>query len=208
MTNDTLIARLAAANPVPTGVPVHEPAPLRLRRRHLVLALAAAAAVLIPAAAFGDLPGLSNQGSPVATSSTPFSQDSGLNEAMQELGFPSTLQLLGTRDGISFYAARRADGHFCFAVQTGGGRGVGCDLNDDSFPSATRPVLLWPAPRLFAGFAADGVATVALLDASGATLATAPVSDNLFVGADRPAGAVAVEALDAQGNAIATRQLP
>jgi hypothetical protein len=69
---------------------------------------------------------------------------------------------------------------------------------------------LFPTPvgARIVGFAVDGVASVALLDASGATVASAPVSDNIFVGDVRPAGAVAIEALDASGKPIATRPLP
>jgi hypothetical protein len=65
----------------------------------------------MPAGAFADdiggLLGFSTQGQPVATAGTALSQVSGLNAAMQELGFPSTLRLLDERDGIGFYAARR-----------------------------------------------------------------------------------------------------
>ena len=71
MSND-VIARLAAANPLPTAVPPSHPEPLA-RTRRIVLAVALMAAVALPAAAFagklGDLLGLSNEGTPVATSS-------------------------------------------------------------------------------------------------------------------------------------------
>jgi hypothetical protein len=211
MKND-LIARLAAANPLPTGTAVREPAPLVAPTR-LVLALLVLAAVALPAVAvagkLGDLLGLSNQGTPVATTSIDLSKDTGLDEAMQQLGFPSTLRLLGVESGVSFYAARRADGDYCFAIESPAAKGVGCDLNG-TFPSAERPVMVFPPLVQFAGYAADGVATVSGIDGSGATVVSAPVHRNLF--ASTTAGpfraVVAVEALDAQGNVLATEQLP
>jgi hypothetical protein len=209
MTNE-LIARLAAANPVPADSHAR-PRPFRMRRLAVVLAVLSAAAV--PMAAFaddiGDLFGFSNHGTPVPATAILDGQDTGLEQAMQQLGFPSTAHLLATRDGISFYAAQKPDGSYCFAIRMDTGRGVGCTL-DTSFPSAAKPVLLFPTGphgRL-AGFAVDGVASVAILDDSGSTVATASVSDNVFVGGARPANASAIEALDVQGNVLATRPLP
>ena len=209
MNDHDLFARLAAANPVPTDAPLRLPAPLPLGR--LAVALAAAAAIAIPAAAVADdigaLLGLSNKGTPVATSSLSLAQATGLNEAMQELGFPSTLQLLGTRDGTSFYAARRPDGNYCFAIESDEGRGVSCDLMG-RFPSAADPVFVFPPLRQFAGWAADGVATVAGLDRAGQTVISAPVSDNLFAARGATDSVVSLEALDPEGNVIWTWRLP
>jgi hypothetical protein len=184
----------------------------RPRRWRVLLALALAAAVAVPAAAFaddiGELLGLSNQGTPVATSS--LSHDTSLERAMQEFGFPSTLHLLGMRDGITFYAAQKPDGTYCFAVTEAstpaGGQlpaadDVGCD---GGFPSVGAPVSVFPVGGRFAGFAADGVASVALVDDSGATLATADVKDNLFVGGAMPTGPIILEALDADGHVLST----
>jgi hypothetical protein len=208
-----VIARLSAANPVPTGAPAHEPEPVRLNARRVVLGLALAAAVAAPAVAFagklGDLFGLSNHGTTQPTSSLALSQDSTMNEAMRGLGFPSTLQQLGTVNSVTFYASRRADGHYCFAIERGGTRGgVSCDLAG-SFPSSTTPVWIFPPHAGFNGYAADGVATVKRLDASGDVVVSAPVTSNLFAA---PAGdytAVAtVDAFDAQGNRIWSWHLP
>ena len=128
---------------------------------------------------------------------------------MDELGFASTMQLLGTRNGVSFYAARRADGHFCFALASETGKGVSCDL-DGTFPSPQRPVFVFPPLRRLAGFAADGVTSVAALDASGQTLDTAPVEGNVFASpSPLPQGeAVSIEARDANGAAIWSWRLP
>jgi hypothetical protein len=145
--NNDVIARLAAANPLPTAVTPRPPEPLVVPTGRIVLALALATAVALPAAAFagklGDLLGLSNQGTPVATSSLDLSKDTGLDEAMQQLAFPSAMHLLGTKNGVSFYAARRADGDYCFAIESKVAKGVGCDLNG-TFPSPTRPVMVFP----------------------------------------------------------------
>jgi hypothetical protein len=209
--NNDVIARLAASNPLPTGGPLRHPQPLVMPTRRIALALALTAAVALPAAALagklGDLLGLSNQGTTVATSSLDLSKDTGLDEAMQQLAFPSAMHLLGTKNGVSFYAARRADGDYCFAIESKVAKGVGCDLNG-TFPSSTRPVMVFPPLVQFAGFAADGVATVAGIDASGNTVISAPVSQNLF--ASTTAGpflsVVAIEALDKNGNVLATER--
>jgi hypothetical protein len=211
--NDHVIARLAAANPQPTGALPRIPRPLVVPTRRIALTLVLAAAVAMPAAAFagklGDLLGLSNEGTPVETSTLDLSKDTGLNEAMQQLAFPSSMHLLGTRNGASFYAARRSDGDYCFAIESKVARGVGCDLNG-TFPSPARPVMVFPPLIQFAGFAADGVATVAGIDASGNTVVSAPVSGNLF--ASTAAGpfpaVVAIQALDADGKVVATERRP
>jgi hypothetical protein len=211
--NDDLIARLAAANPLPTGAAPRAPEPLVVPVRRLALVLAAIVLAAVPAVAFagklGVLLGLSNQGTPVATTSLDLSRDNGLDDAMQQLAFPSTMRLLGTRNAVSFYAARRADGDYCFAVESTAARGVGCDL-DGTFPSPSRPVMVFPPLLQFAGFAADGVATVAGVDASGGTVVSAAVRDNLFA-ASTPGpfpAVVALQALDARGNVVATERLP
>ena len=211
--NDDVITRLAAANPVPTGAPLRHAERLVVADRRVALALVVVAAVALPAIAFagkvGDLLGLSNQGTPVATSGIDLSKDTGLNEAMQELAFPSKLQLLGSKNGVSFYATRRADGDYCFAIESKVAKGVGCDLNG-TFPSPARPVMVFPPLVQFAGFAADGVATVRGVDSSGGTVVSAPVSGNLFASATPGSfpRVVAIEALDAHGNVIATERRP
>jgi hypothetical protein len=209
--NNDVIARLAAANPVPTDAPLPYPEPVVAPTRRIVLALALAAAVALPAAAFagklGDLLGLSNQGTTVATSSIDLSKDTGLDDAMQQLAFPSAMHLLGTRNGVSFYAARRADGDYCFAIESTVAKGVGCDLNG-TFPSSARPIMVFPPLIQFAGFAADGVASVVGIDVSGNTVVSAPVSENLFASTTRGPfpSVVAIEALDKNGNVLATER--
>lgn len=211
MNDDQLIARLAAANPVPSGIAAREPQPVRFACRIAVAATVAAAAIGLPAVAFADevgaLFGFSNEGTPVPTSSSPFSRDSSLNQAMEELGFPSRLQLLTERDGVRFYAARRANGTFCFAVDLDGRKAVGCSVAP-AFPSPERPIVdfsRFSKGARIVGFAADGVSTVALVDSSGSTLATAPVIANVYAASNTVPGAVGVEALDARGTVVYER---
>jgi hypothetical protein len=215
MKND-VIARLAAANPVPTGEPLHLPDPIRVRPRRAAIAVALAAAVAVPATAFagklGDLLGISNGGTPVSVSSV-LPGETKLDDAMQELRVSGTMQSLGALNGVAFYATRNADGNFCFAmVRVDGqfGKGFGCDLNADGFPSAKVQALTFPALTRLQGVAADGVATVQALDANGNVLDSTPVVNNLFASTtDVPAGAAAaIRTLDADGKVIATQQLP
>ena len=204
-----VIARLAAANPVPAVATVRRS---QQSKRQRVLAVALAGVVAVPAAAFAGrlahVLGLSNQGTPVATDSLSLARATRLAEAVQELRVPATMRLLGTRGGISFYLARRADGHYCFAIESDAGKGIGCDLTG-AFPSPTRPVAVFPPFRQFAGFAADGVATVEGLDAAGAEVASAPVVDNLFAAPDQPTLSImSLAAIDAGGHVVWTWRLP
>lgn len=223
MSNDPIIARLAAANPFPSPVDRAGATSRRQPRRRVLVAVLAAALIAVPAVAFageiGGLFGFSSEGPPKPTSDTAFAEATGLDQAMAELGFPSTLQLIASRDGIDFYAARRADGHFCFALDAAPGssahKAVGCDLgdpalpNEPAFPSPERPIVdfsRFSGGARLVGFAADGVATVNLLDAAGNVLASAPVSDNVYADASPPAGGAAVEALDGRGRVVYTRR--
>jgi hypothetical protein len=207
-----VIARLAAANPLPTTTQPRPPEPLVLPTRRILLAVAMTAAVAVPAAAFAgrlaDFLGLSNQGTAVATDSLSLMRATKLADAVQELGVPTTMHQLTTRGGISFYVARRADGDYCFAIESAAAKGVGCDLTG-TFPSPQRPVVVFPPFRQFAGFAADGVVAVHGLDAAGAEVASAPVVDNVFAAPDQSTGAiVSLAASDAAGHVVWTWRLP
>jgi hypothetical protein len=209
MRND-VIARLAAANPVPGPVMVREP--VRLRR--LAIAVAIAAAVAVPTVAFAgrlaDALGISNQGATVPVGSV-LPGDTKLDQALQDMQVGSTMQSLGTLNGVAFYAARNAAGNFCLAIdhvdQTYY-KGVFCDLNADNFPSADVKAVTFP--RTLEGVAADGVAKVAFIDANGTVLDSSPVVGNLFESdVTVPQGAAAyLETFDAQGNVLSKRALP
>lgn len=215
MSND-VIRRLAAANPVPTGKPLELPEPVHLRSRRFAIAVVLAVAIVIPATAFAgrlaDILGITNAGTSVPVTSV-LPGETKLDAAMQELKVGGTMQSLGTLNGVAFYATRNTDGDFCFAmVRVDGqfGKGFGCDLNAVGFPSPTVQALTFPELTRLQGVAADGVATVQALDASGNVLDSTPVEDNLFASTtDLTAGsATAIRTLDANGNVTATQPLP
>ena len=215
MSND-VIARLAVANPVPTGEPVRLPAPLRVPRRRAALALAVAVAVAVPAIAFaGKLAGvlgIANGGTTVSTRDV-MPGHTLLDQAMQQLKVGGTMQYLGTLDGVAFYATRNADGDFCLAINRVNERydkGFGCDLNSDNFPSPDVQAFTFPPPVMLEGVAADGVATVEALDANGNVLASTTVTNNLFVSDQGlPGGSVAyIQSLDASGNVLSRQPVP
>jgi hypothetical protein len=207
MRND-VIARLAAANPVPGPAPRHEP--LRVR---LAVAAVIVAAIAVPAVAFGgrlaDVLGISNEGSPVPVTSV-LPGESQLDQALQDMQVGSTMQLLGALNGVSFYASRTAAGHFCFVINHVVGpfeKGVLCDLND-TFPSADEQAITFP--RSLQGIAADGVATVEFVDANGTVLDSTPVTNNLFASDRRldQGQAAYLVTLDAAGNVTSRRAMP
>src|SRR5262249_5029360 len=88
-------------------------------------------------------------------------------------------------------------------------KGVGCDFNDDGFPSADAQAAVFPPGGFLEGVAADGVAKVAFLDGGGNVIDSTPVVNNLFAsGTGRPLGEAAyVEPFDAEGTVTAKRKL-
>jgi hypothetical protein len=70
--------------------------------------------------------------------------------------------------------------------------------------------MVYPSLIQFASYASDGVATVTGIDASGTTVISAPVSQNLFastVPGPFPS-VVAIEAVATHGNVLATQHVP
>jgi hypothetical protein len=207
-----VIARLAAANPVPTDVPVPMREPVRVRR--LAVGVAIAAVVAVPTVAFAgrlaDVLGISNEGTTVPVESV-LPGATKLDQALQDMQVGSTMQSLGTLNGVAFYAARNAAGDFCLAIDHVDRtyyKGVFCDLNADNFPSADVKAVTFP--RTLEGVAADGVAKVAFVDANGTVLDSTPVVGNLFESdVTLSQGAAAyLETFDAQGNVLSKRALP
>jgi hypothetical protein len=251
MTDDPVLARLAAANPVPTGAPLPDTTLLRGRTRRVAVALAVCAVMALPAATFATQIarqfGFSNEG--VATRPPPCclwsarafraAMERGVDETV---GPAAGMRRLGTLNGFHFFAAPysgdphyptpnsgkfRPGNQFCYGVASyATANGVasfataanGCVAR--GFPSARKPVVVAdPGNGTFVGFAADGIASVKLLDASGATLARATVHRNIFAADYRrfrgwvvlqlmAAGPQAllhltVESLDAAGDVIA-----
>jgi hypothetical protein len=208
MRND-VIARLAAANPVPTDSPL--PRPARIPRR-IALVGALAVIVAVPAVAFAGrlagVLGISNEGTSVPVTSV-LPNESQLDQALQEMKVGSTMQLLGTLNGVRFYAARTAEGRLCLAIdQNPYPKGVLCDSQVRGFPSADDQALTFPQRLL--GIAADGVAKVEFVDSAGNVLDSAPVTNNLFASATRldAGGAAYFETLDANGNVTWKRAMP
>ena len=167
------------------------------------LAVAVPLALLLGGTATGSTPGgrfaeISNGGQAVAP---------GPNQ-QRELQIVGAINArrLALRDGRTFYRLARRDGTVCYSVNTTSVEdrigGAMCPLTATAFPSAARPILdfsLFEATSHVRGnmylvdgqgFAADGVASVALLDESGRRIARAPATGNVYA-LDVPPGQVA-----------------
>jgi hypothetical protein len=103
------------------------------------------------------------------------------------------LRSFGTLDGFHFVGFALSGGpqystvtsgfspgkQFCYGVTSAATAASGCVWR--GFPSAEKPVVVAdPGNGTFVGFAANGIASVKLLNAAGATLARATVHHNLF----------------------------
>ena len=147
MRND-VIARLAAANPVPAaacrcaqpvrvarGSPSRWPSPPRSRCPRS------------PSRAGSPTCSASRTRARPCRSSSVLPGETKLDQALQDMQVGSTMQSLGTLNGVAFYAARNAAGNFCLAIdhvdQTYY-KGVFCDLNADNFPSADVKAVTFP----------------------------------------------------------------
>jgi hypothetical protein len=184
-----------------------------IRRRYLLLICAAAlvgAALTLKAAATPEPPAtglssLSARGVPVSPS--PESKQLGL----------TNLTLLRRTNGRAFYRATRADGKTCYAAGAADAVGaVGFTLcGAQNFPSPEAPVFAAPevgaertAPddwQLFRvdGFAADGVARVAVENRDGEIVGEARVVDNVFAIVPSHGGGIGtLTAYDAAGRVV------
>jgi hypothetical protein len=209
---------------------------IRVRRRG-VLAAAVVAVLAIPALAFsgiaGSLFGFGNQGTAVSTSQLALSDAQTLRQHNVDVG--AGVKLLAVRSGLALYASRTTDGETCFLAGPAEGTaptaiafGTPCASN---FPSADKPILgdtvfrrspvaghTELGPQTLAavyGLAADGVASVEVLDADGGVIANAPVTENVYSnrlptsapGTTAPTPTKIV-ALDAAGKRVYTEQIP
>jgi hypothetical protein len=182
------------------------------------------AIIAVPAAAFADqigqLLGLTNSGSPVQITAFPQRQVS----ALQRIGFPTgDVRLLANRAGINFYAAKTADGNYCFAIGVGGEASPSIDALNcpgqtlGSFPSTSDPVADFSRLNAhggetyvttLAGFATDSVATIDIEDANGKTIYSQPVEQNVYAAADLPqTPAATIVALNQAGHIVYRRPL-
>jgi hypothetical protein len=197
-----------------------------MRRHTTVVAVAVLAAVLIPAgilAATHGVFGLSNPGEPV-TSDEIANQD--LNSFQASGAIKTGVYRLAVRGAHVFYAARSETGGLCLAVGNSSSpqpttlSATGClHASPTAFPSAANPVqdfsvIGYDAAtgtftiRYLGGFAADGVASVAVLGANGKAIATTSVTGNVYSSDEVPdVQAVAIAAYDGSGKEVMHRNL-
>jgi len=191
-----------------------------------------AVAVVFACAAFAAIIAVSGDANSSATTPTPLDQISahgvpappGGEVALAKVSRGSAASFvwkgrLAVKEGRAFYRLTKDSGSECFALGEVDApdlyAAIGCPAD---FPSAGQPVFdftllrrqsfndpwVWKA----AGFAADGVASVALVDAKGRTLATATVTDNTYAFAERSDMPVALLAMDASGKVLARVAIP
>lgn len=167
------------------------------------LAVAASVALLRGETATGSTPGgklaeISNRGQAVVP---------GPNQ-QRELHIVGAVDAsrLARRDSRSFYRLARRDGSVCYSINTTDVEdhigGAMCPTTATAFPSPARPILdfsLFEATSHVRGqlhvvngqgIAADGVASVGLLDENGRLIVRAPATDNVYA-LDVPQGQVA-----------------
>jgi hypothetical protein len=194
-------------------------------RRRAAVAVIAAVALAIPALALsgvlGSLFGFTNQGAPVSPDDL-----SRVSAVLSLTGAtPGSVVQLASRDGWAFYGARTPNGDVCYFDAPAGqsesdgipnaGAAGGCKAaaGEADFPSPARPVFnmshyFGVPPDMsivtLAGVAADGVASVEVLALGDChVVATAPVTDNVYLADDLPPVPEAeVVALGADGTPV------
>jgi hypothetical protein len=129
------------------------------------------------------------------------------------------VERIGAHGGLSFYRLDWDSGKTCYGVGVEASAwplgSIKCTIADPSFPSPEKPLLDISIVeitkhdptahyRRVAGFAADGVAEVALEDESGGTITRVPVVNNVYWMLAPPGRAAVVAALDSTGNVLAT----
>jgi hypothetical protein len=158
-----------------------------------------------------ELATISNRGTPVEM------------EIPERLGLARDLTgeavLIAERGGLRFLRLPRADGSSCWAT---GERRSGvwsltafaCETGFERFPDPKRPVIVLGQLVLsrvqpgvssyssFAGFAADGVNRIAVIDSDDRLIQVTNVVDNVFFTPDPPADVKRPVALDATGEII------
>ena len=122
-----------------------------------------------------DVLGISNEGTTVPVESDVLPGQTKLDQALQQLNVGATMQSLGTLNGVAFYAARNAAGEFCLAI----------DHVDETYDKG-----------VFRDLNADNFPSA---DVKALTFPPASMLDG--VAAD---GVATVEALDADGNVLAS----
>jgi hypothetical protein len=197
------------------------------RRGALILGIAGAAtAAALAALALAGRGGGAHDPFAVSASGTPV-PSSGLaatdTRALAASGAGSDVRLLATRGATSFYKILDSSGNACYAVgsPTAGVRfhAVFCGSPgaSDAFPSAARPLLMFPAGEVDAsgarvvtglwGLAADKVARVEIALPDGSSR-SAPVKGNVFAfGMTKAPAGSEIVARDASGAVIVRQPL-
>ena len=182
----------------------------------VTIAVAAALALVLGRSATSSVPGgalaaFSNHGRPV---------DAGPGQAreLDNVGATSAW-LLARRNGRTFYRLATAAGGVCYAINNVPDPdhigNTSCPELPTSFPTPSNPVLDLSVFEATAedrdnfhvfqaqGFAADGVESIALVDARGGVITRTRVADNVYA-LDVPRGRVAsaVVARDADGTEV------
>jgi hypothetical protein len=191
--------------------------------RRLLFLAAALVIVAVPAVAFADqigqILGLSNPGSPVATGQLPPWQLS----ALQSVGFPTQgVRLLGDRDGTSFYVSKQPDGNYCFGIGFAPAvspriDALACGDQLGTFPSANEPIAdlsgISTSPdgsirvNKLAGFATDAISRIELINSNGDVVEVVPVADNIYAANPANVPVAAIAAVDQQGKIIYEKKL-
>jgi hypothetical protein len=133
--------------------------------------------------------------SAVARGVSPSDVPASKREQLESVG-STRIRQIAVRDGRTFFVIDKSDGSHCYAVGDEGDSnlfgGIECPAAS-YFPTPTHPILDMSAVRLsptdsqrqltlmrLEGFAADGVASVAVITASGQITADTPVIDNVY----------------------------
>lgn len=154
---------------------------------------------------------MSNRGSPIE-------MEFGVRISADEAKPTGEVVLLAERAGLRFLRLPRTDGSSCWAI---GERrsglwqltGFNCEAGLTRFPDPKQPVMTVGRLQIspvnqrmnylsFAGFAADGVKRVAIVDGDDSVIPVTNVVDNVFFTPTPPQEVKTVAALDAEGKVI------
>jgi hypothetical protein len=138
---------------------------------------------------------------------------------LRQGGF-TAIETIGVYNERAFYRLETKSGKACYGTGTITAAWplgmIKCSNGDSAFPSEQEPVLDSSIVGLdrgeaglphfiqIRGVAADGVATIAVRDAAGMTIASVPVTNNTYWLDRPPPGSATLAALDASGNVLAT----
>jgi hypothetical protein len=181
----------------------------------VILAAAGALAAFFVLSSNGDddpaLSTISNRGRPIELE---FAVRIGAGEAKPT----GEVMLLAERAGLRFLRLPRTDGSSCWAIaERRSGlwqlTSFNCETGFTRFPDREQPVMTVGRLQIspvnqrmnylsFAGFAADGVNRVAIVDAADRVIPVTNVVDNVFFTPTPPQDVKTVAALDAEGKVI------